>query len=223
MMPVFRPTKGIVVRWKQTKRPGELGNNVSTEDAPPLARSADLVLEQLGAELLIYDERTQRAHCLSETAARVWRCCDGQTSAEAVAAALSIDSDAVARAFDELRACDLIESGADQPVGSTRREMTFRVAKAGAAVAALPMIVSVAAPRPAQAATVVFCASACPGGVCANSGNCGACCTSAFAGCGCCVDPGNGSNKHCTPVPATGNKSAICAQLFPGNHISCEG
>ena len=50
----------------------------SSRSKKPLARSEELVIEELGDELLVYDERTQRAHCLSATAARVWRACDGK-------------------------------------------------------------------------------------------------------------------------------------------------
>ena len=43
--------------------------------------------------------------------------------------------------------------------GATRREVATRFVKAGAVAAAAPLIVSVAAPTPAQAQTLAFCAS----------------------------------------------------------------
>src|SRR5690348_5803833 len=42
----------------------------------PKARQDDLLLEELPAELLVYDQRSHRAHCLNATAAAVFRQAD---------------------------------------------------------------------------------------------------------------------------------------------------
>jgi hypothetical protein len=191
----------------------------SATSGAPVARSDDLIVEELGDELLVYDEVTFRAHCLGATAARVWRSCDGTTSSEAIAGKLGLDHAAVAQALTELSACKLLDSAATAVAegGSTRRELTLRAAKAGAAAASVPLIVSVVAPLPVQAATAVFCASGCPQPC--NSGSCGDCCTSAFHGCGCC-NCGNGP-KFCTPA-ANSKDDSTCQQLHgPDCHIAC--
>jgi hypothetical protein len=94
----------------------------------PLARSKELVVEELDGGLLIYDLRTHEAHSLSASAARVWRCCDGQTTVAALSSDAGVDPDTTERALAELEACRLLDS-AEQ--GSTRREATVKLAKIG--------------------------------------------------------------------------------------------
>jgi hypothetical protein len=141
----------------------------------PSARTQDLIVEELGDELLVYDEADHRGHCLTPSAARVWRRCDGRTPVEDMSAELGLDPHEVDRALAELEACDLLEptpqlsSNGDGVIGTTRRELSVKLVRAGGAIAAAPLIVSIAAPSPAAAAT------AGPG--CTNvlecSGNCG--------------------------------------------------
>jgi hypothetical protein len=129
----------------------------------PLARTADLLVEEFEDELLIYDQRSDQAHCLSPAAARVWRACDATTTVEQLGAALELDRGTLARALEELEACELLDSG--PAAGVTRREATARLAKLGAAAATAPLIYSIAAPAPAMAASQAFCARlGCPTG-----------------------------------------------------------
>jgi len=161
---------------------------VPTTGDRPLARSTDLIIEELGAEILVYDTDRDRAHSLSPEAAKVWRACDGETSAEELSSSLELDPNTVARALDELSGCDLLEEPptlAPVAEGSTRREATIKLAKVGAAVAAAPLIVSVAAPTAAMAVSPAVCAQF-------SSNDCGG--TSADGcsqtpGCCCCTPP----------------------------------
>ena len=136
---------------------------IASKLSNPCARSEDLIVEELGEELLVYDMKADRGHCLSPTAARVWRRCDGRTPAKDMSAELDLDPDAVGRALDELAACKLLEPTPELTVvaangdGATRRELATRFVKAGAVAAAAPLIVSVVAPTPAQAQTLAFC------------------------------------------------------------------
>jgi hypothetical protein len=131
----------------------------SSPPSKPLARSEDLVVEELGDELLVYDLTTDQAHALGATAARVWRACDGKTDAVAFRVELGLDRETVTRALDELHANGLLDEGAELAPGISRRDLSKRVAKVGGAVAATPLIVSLAAPLPAAAQTVtpLFC------------------------------------------------------------------
>src|SRR5690242_20230161 len=113
-----------------------------------LARSEELVVEELDDGLLVYDLRTDRAHSLSAPAACVWRHCDGRTRLDGLAAATGLDPDVVARALDELHACDLLAAG-----GTTRREATIKVAKIGGAAVTAPLIASLTVPATVAAAT----------------------------------------------------------------------
>lgn len=119
----------------------------------PLARTSQLIVEELEDELLVYDTATDRVHCLSPTAAIVWRRCDGRTPAGGISAQLGFDGETTERALTELTRCGLLESGTETGAGSTRRELTVRLAKAGGAVAAAPLIASIVAPTPAAALT----------------------------------------------------------------------
>ena len=150
----------------------------------PLARTDEVVVEQVGDEVLIYDQRTPQAHCLGSVAASVWRASDGNTRVAAIAAQLDVDVATVMRAIGELESCELLQTS--PMLGVTRRDVTARMMKAGAVVAAAPLIYSIAAPTPALAASEKFCLALCPGG-------CGGC---SNAGC-CCCSPGGGTNKVC--------------------------
>ena len=44
----------------------------------PRARKEGLLEEAVGEELLLYDQDSHTAHCLSPIAACVWRHCDGE-------------------------------------------------------------------------------------------------------------------------------------------------
>jgi hypothetical protein len=127
----------------------------------PLARSDDLIVEELGDEVLVYDQTTNQAHSLGAAAASVWRACDGKTDADALGIEVGLEHETAARALDELRECNLLDAGAVTGSGITRRDMSVKAAKLGGAVAAVPLIVSLAAPLPAAAGTpsIEFCTS----------------------------------------------------------------
>ena len=50
------------------------------EQGVPEARKEGLVVQHLSDEVLIYDQRRHKGHCLNQTAALVWKHCDGKTS-----------------------------------------------------------------------------------------------------------------------------------------------
>jgi hypothetical protein len=175
------------VSWFSDKH----GSKASVRMAAPLARADGLVVEDFGDEVLVYDQTTDQAHCLTREAAMVWRVCDGRTSTSELATALALTTDKIAAAVEQLDAAGLLEAG---PVsGMTRREATVRMAKVGGAAAAAPLIYSIMAPTPALAASQAFCLAL---GACSTSVNgCDACYK---AGCVCCGEGTSGSTKLCT-------------------------
>jgi hypothetical protein len=184
---------------------------MSVRDQKPVARTDELVVEEVGEELLVYDETNECAHSLSPAAARVWRACDGEKTANRLGVELELDADTVTRALEELQECNLLDTG--QPVtGMTRREATLKGVKVGAAAATAPLIYSILAPVPAMAATQVYClALGCTQG-------CGAC---HQAGCACC-GPGGNEDKICVQdcTSTFCNESIIkmqCTPTFQGN------
>jgi len=143
------------VDWMRKKGGGYGPAASQATSQKPLARSDELVVEELGDELLVYDLNDHQAHSLSATASRVWRACDGNRDSAALGTELGLDGETIERALDELRGCDLLEDQA----GLTRRDLSVKAAKIGGAAAAAPLIVSLAAPLPsaAQTPSVEFC------------------------------------------------------------------
>jgi len=139
----------------------------------PAARTEDLIVQEMADEVLVYDQRRHQAHCLNETAARVWRGLDGQSTARQVAARLSqqqgieMSAAVVEIAVDQLQRSGLLSGSptANSTSGMSRRAILKRVG-VGAAVA-LPVVASIVAPRAAQAATCMG-----PGASCSTSSQC---------------------------------------------------
>lgn len=159
----------------------------------PFARSERLVIEELGDELLVYDLDVKHAHCLTPTAARVWRRCDGRTSPDTVARGLSMDTGEVTRALDELERCELLVAPVVTNGGLSRRDLGLRVTKMAAAAATMPLVLSIAAPAAAQTQTQIDTCKAID-----TSKGCGKCNDGGTAGgpC-CCCSPAKGSGKTC--------------------------
>jgi hypothetical protein len=139
----------------------------------PAARTEDLIVQEMADEVLVYDQRRHQAHCLNETAARVWRGLDGQSTARQVAARLSrqqgveVSAAVVELAVDQLRRSGLLSGPlAENTTGDVSRRAMLKRVGVGAAVA-LPVVASIVAPRAAQAATCLG-----PGASCSSSSQC---------------------------------------------------
>lgn len=140
----------------------------------PRARRNGLVIQTLDDETLVYDLERDQAHCLNETAALVWQRCDGRTTDGRMADLLQkefqmpVDVDLVWLAVKQLRRFRLIEDGkgSTTPARSvSRRKLLLKYAPAALA---LPVIMSISAPTPAQSASCV-CPNCCPGFTCFGS------------------------------------------------------
>ncbi|NNE68000.1 MAG: PqqD family protein [Pyrinomonadaceae bacterium] len=127
----------------------------------PKAREKDIVVQNTPEELLVFDMKTNKAHCLNETVAEVWGRCDGTTSVSEIANSFEgANEDLVWLAIDELEKHDLLEAGEGLSLsGSSRRELVKKIGFAS--MIALPVVASLAAPSNALAAA--SCACAAPG------------------------------------------------------------
>jgi hypothetical protein len=76
----------------------------------PRKREGQLLWQEIGGELLVYDGGTHQAFCLNQTAHRVWQQCDGITTLEQAVVALRQGGDG--RADYEL-VLDALEQLAD--------------------------------------------------------------------------------------------------------------
>lgn len=150
----------------------------------PLARKQSLVVKQMSGEVLVYDLDRDKAHCLNETAALVWKLCDGKNDPATIAKLMEkelqapIDEKIVWYALSELGKDHLLDQQPEAPPqvsGMNRREMIRTLGVA--AVVAVPVVTSIVAPTPAQAATCVPSGGSCTGpaqccsGIC-NAGTC---------------------------------------------------
>ena len=86
-----------------------------TADILPKARKIDLVVKDLGEEILIYDVNSSKAHSLNETISFIWSKCDGKTTFKTVEKELTkkldtlIERDFIELALKELKEANLLE------------------------------------------------------------------------------------------------------------------
>src|SRR5688572_11012516 len=106
----------------------------------PLARNEQILTEQLGAECIVYDMRSKKAHTLNPTSTWIWQHCDGSMSIEDMAVRFQQEfacgdaSELVVSGLQQLRAADLLVSSSEAQPGEpmmTRRS----VVAAGSAAA----------------------------------------------------------------------------------------
>lgn len=126
----------------------------------PEARRDQLLLQEVGDELVVYDRERHRVHRLNRSAALVWRHCDGQTSVEELAALLRRELDQPANeemvwlALDRLQKAALLQDPLERTAEATRvsrRGVMRKLALAGAFSVLLPFVASMIAPTPAMA------------------------------------------------------------------------
>ena len=140
----------------------------------PAARREGLVVQELSTEVLVYDLTNDKAHCLNETSAFIWKQCDGQTTLAEAQSRLErhfanpVDEQMIWLALDQLAKFDLLESRVRRPAGMaslSRRALMQRMGMA--AIITVPLITSIVAPPVHAQASCVS-----PGGPCNGNGNC---------------------------------------------------
>jgi hypothetical protein len=119
----------------------------------PIARKDELIIQELAGELLVYDLKINKAICLNQTSALVWRNCDGKKTAVEIAAEMekhfgtSVNEEFVFFALNQLQKENLLQNPEQIPNkfnGLSRREVIKRVGVASAV--SLPIIASLVAP-----------------------------------------------------------------------------
>jgi hypothetical protein len=140
----------------------------------PRAR-LDCLTRELEGEIVIYDPQRHAGHCLNATAAAVWKLCDGHNNPSEIASALSrqlsapVDQTVVLLALQRLADVHLLEEP-QVPLRPSRRVAIRRIGVAAAI--ALPLITSIVAPTPANAASCFHGGHACAVGPQCCSGIC---------------------------------------------------
>lgn len=126
----------------------------------PRARKDGLIIQNLPDETLVYDLERDRAHCLNQTAAFVWQHCDGRSTAKEIALAFKdkikqpVDEKLVWLAIEQLGRNHLLKETPVPPLsvaGMNRREVVRALGLTAAVL--IPVVASIVAPMPAQAAS----------------------------------------------------------------------
>jgi hypothetical protein len=136
----------------------------------PQARTENMVIKEVDDEVLVYDLERDKAHCLNSLAATLWCMCDGKTTTTGLANSLqhdgtNVDEELIWLGLRDLRRNHLLEDAGSWPdqmaaskdIRMSRREAVRRIGL-GATIA-LPLVISIAAPTPVQAA--VSCGAKC--------------------------------------------------------------
>jgi hypothetical protein len=146
----------------------------------PKVRKEKLIVREFADELFVYDKERHEAHCLNRTAALVWKQCDGRTSVKEISRRLATeipgdgrtraDERLVWYALNQFERDHLLEEKLEAPAGvlmnsGLSRRQVMRVL--GLTIVALPLVTSMIAPTPAQAATCLS-----PGAACTTSAQC---------------------------------------------------
>jgi len=140
----------------------------------PIARTHDLVIQELKGEFLVYDLKINKAYCLNETSAHVFRVCSGENSVSEISRQLgkklgqSVSEDVVWLAISQLGQDRLLENP-NKFEAVSRREIIKRAGFTSAL--ALPIIFSVSAPMAVNAQSVCGCANNFPTTTCALPGS----------------------------------------------------
>lgn len=147
----------------------------------PAVRTTDIVVQDLGKEILIYDLKTHKAYSLNETSSIVYQACDGKTTFEQLRVRHKFTNEIIFLAINELKKENLIDTGEEYSFPLTemsRREAIRKVALASAI--ALPLISSLTVPTAAMAASTCrdegqsctvsgITTTCCPSLICINS------------------------------------------------------
>jgi hypothetical protein len=128
----------------------------------PKARRDELLIQEVGDELVVYDEQRHQAHSLNRTAALVWRLCDGQTTVEELTSllqykfGLQADEELVWLTLNRLERANLLLGRPTRPTEAariTRRQVVRKVGFVGSLSFLLPIVSTLIVPTPAMAAS----------------------------------------------------------------------
>jgi len=130
----------------------------SASSVLPVSRTHNLITQQTGDEVLLYDEQAHKAYCLNPVAAAVWNRCDGASDIASIAVSASlalelpVTEELVQLSLEELTRDGLLE--VEEPTLLTtvsRRDIMLKLGVRAALL--LPVVAAIAAPRAAQAYT----------------------------------------------------------------------
>jgi hypothetical protein len=187
----------------------------------PLARRNEIVTQEMGDEILIYDLKADKAFALNSTSSAIWQYCDGKTSVSEIAEKMSaelkesVSENLVWLALEGLKKEKLIENDNELTspfVGVSRRQVIRQIGTTS--LIALPIIGALVAPLATHAQSV-----GCSTGA---SGRALGCPCTSIPQCQppssrCCLSsPGAPGNQTCVTTGTQIADGGIC-----GNSCSC--
>jgi hypothetical protein len=198
----------------------------------PRALRDGILTTDVGAEVVVYDSKQNRGHCLNPAAAVVWRHLDGRTTMDEMVACLRreldrpADEDMVWLALKALDRVHLLEEPLDLPAARdiSRRGVLRRLGvAAGTGVALLPAISSILAPPVHAQASGTGCAApepdcqtfSCAGGcACGRTTEGTIVCGIPACGPACASSAGCPPGFACSTLPCCGG-APFCISLVP--------
>ena len=143
----------------------------------PRARRSGLIIEELSDEVLVYDSDRDSALCLNQTAASVWKHCDGKTTPARMARLIEKElqitggDEVVSFALERLEKSHLLTG--KTPVRLSEMSRRDLVRRLGIAAAVVPVITLILVPTARAQATCTQ-----DGGSCITDGDCcSGCCS----------------------------------------------
>lgn len=185
-----------------------------TQQLVPHARKEGLVVKQMPDEVLVYDLDRFEAHCLNQTAAVVWKHCDGRTTVTEMARILEketgtpVGEEVVLFTLYQLGKVHLLNGRIVRPAGApafSRRQVLGKLG--AAALLSVPLILSIPVPTAAVSSTLPCIPEDQCNGLEPSVGgnNCQPCHTTGSSDCTkrCRTKPGGGPVQgQCVGVPA---------------------
>lgn len=179
----------------------------------PVSRKSDLVTQEVGNEILIYDLIINKAFSLNDTSATIWQLCNGENTVSDIAVDLTkafnsqISEDFVWLALGELEKYNLLKNSdeiSEDFNGLSRREIIRKIGLTS--LVALPLISSLIAPTaihatsgctpPLNRTTNTVCTQSCQCGP-TTAGNTQCCRTNASGSLRCLTTSGASSTSQC--------------------------
>ena len=126
----------------------------------PQARNDELVVQDLPDEVLVYDLKNHKAHCLNKTAAFIWNRCDGQTSTEEIARKMEqewhtpVTEDAVWFALNKLSKAELLQDRIVLPEAKAGMSRRSAIRRLGLGALLIPVVMTIVSPTAMAGASV---------------------------------------------------------------------
>ena len=160
----------------------------------PSGRIEEMVVQELPDEVLVYDLRHHKAHCLNRTAAFVWNRCDGRSTPGEIAEMMEkewqspVSVDAVWFTLNKLSKADLLHERIVLPQSKSGMSRRTAIRRLGIGALMIPAVISIVAPTAMAGSSIPPICQTCVkkiNGVGACPNVCGDICGTCFGNSGC--------------------------------------